>query len=77
MAVTVKFFAQLREEQGQSELQLEISNETTVAQVWALACPNRLLSSRILMAVNKEYASSETQIYDGDEVAFFPPVTGG
>ncbi len=31
----------------------------------------------VLMAVNQEMASAETPIKDGDEVAFFPPVTGG
>jgi len=31
----------------------------------------------ILAAVNQEMARPETPIKDGDEVAFFPPVTGG
>ena len=28
-------------------------------------------------AVNQEFATPSTPIHDGDEVAFFPPVTGG
>jgi molybdopterin synthase sulfur carrier subunit len=31
----------------------------------------------IRAAVNQEMASGETPVADGDEVAFFPPVTGG
>jgi molybdopterin synthase sulfur carrier subunit len=32
---------------------------------------------RVLVAINQELARPETSIADGDEVAFFPPVTGG
>ena len=34
-------------------------------------------SSRIRAAVNQQMASDETPIAEGDEIAFFPPVTGG
>ncbi len=33
--------------------------------------------NRVLSAVNQEMASGETAVKAGDEVAFFPPVTGG
>ena len=43
-------------------------------QVWA----QELAESRpIRAAVNQDMASSDTPLSDGDEVAFFPPVTGG
>jgi molybdopterin synthase sulfur carrier subunit len=32
---------------------------------------------RLRAAVNQEHASFDTAISDGDEIAFFPPVTGG
>jgi sulfur-carrier protein len=32
---------------------------------------------RVLLAINQQLARPETSIADGDEVAFFPPVTGG
>jgi molybdopterin synthase sulfur carrier subunit len=36
-----------------------------------------LSDSRLLVAINQEMASLEDGISEGDEVAFFPPVTGG
>ena len=36
-----------------------------------------LLQENVLMAVNQEIANRHTAVKDGDEVAFFPPVTGG
>jgi len=34
-------------------------------------------SRRVRAAVNQDMAASDTVVADGDEVAFFPPVTGG
>ena len=34
-------------------------------------------STHIRAAVNQHFATPETPIADGDEIAFFPPVTGG
>jgi molybdopterin synthase sulfur carrier subunit len=36
-----------------------------------------LRGGRVLMAVNQQVARADTPVHDGDEVAFFPPVTGG
>lgn len=49
----------------------------TVAEVWKQATGDEAMPSNILMAVNQEYAESGQTVTDGDEVAFFPPVTGG
>jgi molybdopterin synthase sulfur carrier subunit len=75
--IAVKFFASLREQLGKSEIQLDSAEPLTVAQVWALACDNTPLPSHILMAVNMEYTNENRLVQEGDEVAFFPPVTGG
>ncbi|MBS1222761.1 MAG: molybdopterin converting factor, partial [Proteobacteria bacterium] len=45
--------------------------------VWAALWPDTPWPPNTLTAVNMEYASPEQMVRDGDEVAFFPPVTGG
>jgi len=77
MKITVKFFASLREEIGQSQTQIHIETPATVIDVWQHACPNIPLQKNILIAINLEYVTIDAQVKDGDEVAFFPPVTGG
>lgn len=75
MSIQVKFFASLREQLGRSES--EISAASTVADVWQQATDGQPLPERILVAVNLDYATLDSAVNDGDEVAFFPPVTGG
>jgi molybdopterin synthase sulfur carrier subunit len=75
MSVSVKFFASLREQTGLDEVQL--NSATTVLEAWQQATGQPQLPANTLCAVNMEYASPERAVNDGDEVAFFPPVTGG
>ena len=75
--VTVKFFASLRERMGRGEDRLEAGDNTTVATVWARVSGDKPMPDNLLSAVNLEYVSSSHPVRDGDEVAFFPPVTGG
>jgi molybdopterin synthase sulfur carrier subunit len=77
MAVTVKYFASLRENHG-SERRLEAPDVgTTVADIWTRASDGQAMPGNVLMAVNLEYVGADHPVEDGDEVAFFPPVTGG
>ncbi|MDA3978763.1 molybdopterin synthase sulfur carrier subunit [Gallibacterium sp. AGMB14963] len=78
----VVFFAQTRELIGEAELSLpaEYTDVEALRQElskrgerWELA----LNSGRILAAVNQNLVPLNTPIKSGDEVAFFPPVTGG
>jgi len=75
--VTVKFFASLREHVGQAETEILVSDAQTVAAVWLLSTNDMALPENTLMAVNMEYVDADYPVRQGDEVAFFPPVTGG
>ncbi len=77
MSITVRYFASLRETLGRSHDVIEAKTALTVEQVWQQANPNQSIPSNILAAVNMDYVSLTDPVVAGDEVAFFPPVTGG
>ena len=77
MTITVKFFASLSEQLGKTEVLLDVDQELTLAEVWQRASDQAELPSKVLMAINMEYSKLEDLVQDNDEVAFFPPVTGG
>jgi len=76
MNITVKYFASLREQMGKAEELLTLNKSTPIAEVWK-SVSGESSSDNILMAINMEYVKSDAIVKEGDEVAFFPPVTGG
>ena len=77
MAIQVKYFASLRDRLGRAEDQLSPGQAATVAEVWRRLWPDVELPENTLTAINHNYAERDHPVRDGDEVAFFPPVTGG
>ena len=77
MRVTVKTFAHLRDRLGFAERAAEIPDEACVLDVWQAVTDGSEMPRNVLAAVNLDYAGPDTRVHDGDEVAFFPPVTGG
>lgn len=77
MSIKVRFFARLKEECGRAEAEVPYAPGLDFASVWHAASGGRPLPESVLVAVNMEYARGPVQLKDGDEVGFFPPVTGG
>ncbi len=84
-SVQVLYFAWLRERAGRSEETVELPDG--VATVGGLVAHLAGLDDAhaaafdhaglVRAAVNQEFAGPGDAVADGDEVAFFPPVTGG
>lgn len=77
VAIKVRYFASLKEQLGRDSDSLDFNTEISVAEVWVLAIPAQTMPDNTLAAVNMEYVTLAHQVHNGDEVAFFPPVTGG
>lgn len=76
MTIDVKFFASLRERVGRGDARVEAAGPLAVEDIWR-QCTEQAMPANVLMAVNLEYVQAGHPVHDGDEVAFFPPVTGG
>jgi molybdopterin converting factor subunit 1 len=79
--VRVKLFATLRERAGWAQKTWELPDAATVATLLDTlgeAEPNLEVAGRpIYAAVNQQYVGRDAALHDGDEVALFPPVSGG
>lgn len=83
--VTILYFAWLRERAGTSEERLALPPGVGTVEALVAWLSDRSPGHRaafenravIRCAVNQEFAPPSTPIRPGDEVAFFPPVTGG
>jgi len=76
MMIRIRYFAGLAEALGRRTAELDCPGPLDVAGVWDRAVggprPERLRCAR-----NQVHCDFAAPVQDGDEVAFFPPVTGG
>jgi molybdopterin synthase catalytic subunit/molybdopterin converting factor small subunit len=81
MQVIAKLFGAVREAAGAKELSLALSGGATARDVWALLLDQypaiAPFADRLAVSVNLEIRSLDTELHDGDEIAFLPPVSGG
>ncbi len=81
--IKILFFGALRERLQCANLSFELNSPCTVADVMAQLrqrsplFADALLDANLLYALNQQLCDVQTQVHSGDEVAFFPPVTGG
>lgn len=82
MNLQVRLFAILREGAGRDSIEVEVAPDATVADALdklALSPELGTMLARlpVRMAVNREYASPDTRLGPGDELALIPPISGG
>ena len=83
--VTILYFASLRESVGRSREQVALPGATATVSSLIEQLRNRderwteafAPGKRWRVAVNQQMADPATPLKPGDEIAFFPPVTGG
>jgi molybdopterin synthase catalytic subunit len=76
MLIRVRLFAGLRERAGTDEVELELPHGARVADALAelTAISN---GTKVVMAINREYADEDAPLHEDDELALIPPVSGG
>lgn len=79
--IRLLFFAVLRDIAGSDHQELVLAEGTCARDVWeSLRSTHVRLADYVqppMVAINETYASPETLLRDGDELAFIPPVAGG
>jgi molybdopterin converting factor subunit 1 len=80
--VNVLFFGAARDASGKPEVQLSLPPSATardaLSQILETFPDLRRFGNSLLLAVNQEYAADrDLEVHDGDELALFPPVSGG
>ncbi|HMR65392.1 MAG TPA: MoaD family protein [Anaerolineae bacterium] len=81
MKVKVKLFARLRELTGEAILERTLAEGATIADLVELLQEEfpklAQVAPRTIISLNQEFAGPQSRLTEGDEVAFFPPVSGG
>jgi molybdopterin synthase sulfur carrier subunit len=77
VTINIQYFARLRDDVGRaSDATAKPDTVQTAGDLW-----RHLHDSppppRLMVAINQRHARLDSPVADGDEVAFFPPVTGG
>jgi molybdopterin synthase catalytic subunit len=81
IVVKVLFFGAARDAAGHGEEDFVLKNASTAANAFDKVLERypelRRFGRSLLFAVNQEYAALDCEVHDGDELAVFPPVSGG
>ena len=81
MTVRVLFFGAARDAVGSQQIDFDLAPDSTAATArnqLIVAYPGlQDFGKSLLLAVNQEYAEPDSEVREGDELAVFPPVSGG
>ncbi len=83
--LSIHYFASTRESVGLSEESIELGGEiSTIADLVDFLCIRHSgfkqaneTANKLLVSVNQSVVDRSHKLHDGDEIAFFPPMTGG
>ena len=78
--IRLKCFSQVKYALGKNEITFELENGTSTDDLKKIVrkkAEGKLNDVTLSTALNKKYISKNTELEDGDEVAFIPPVQGG
>ncbi len=81
--ITVRFFAMLKGRVGRGEITLTIPENTSLGKLKEIlkgqfpSIAELIDKKNIMFSVNQEFATNNTIIKEGDEVALLPPFSGG
>ncbi len=81
MIVSVRLFARLKERVGATQIDIDVQEPATVSTLLRVIYSQYPVlqqhSSSLLVSINQEFADDSHPIAEGDEIALFPPVSGG
>jgi molybdopterin converting factor subunit 1 len=81
MSLRILFFASLSDIAGMRETRVDAAKFTDVSSVFEKFAKDfpalGKYRASVHFALNSEFAHPESTVHDGDEIAFFPPVSGG
>ena len=77
MIIVVKYFASISDAVGKTSEKIEFQQRISAGELWSDVSENIKYTGKVMIAVNHEYVDENYLLRDKDEVAFFPPVTGG
>lgn len=80
MEINIRYFGQFRDYTGKREETLQVADGVTVEAIREHIrdiYPKIAAKEEVLVAVNNNFGPLDQVIKAGDEVAFFPPVSGG
>tara|TARA_B100000902_G_C27010543_1_gene764560 strand:- start:322 stop:576 length:255 start_codon:yes stop_codon:yes gene_type:complete len=77
MIIVVKYFASISDVVGKTSEKIYIKQNKTAGDIWSDVSKNIKYTGAVKVAVNHEYVHMDYVLKNNDEVAFFPPVTGG
>ena len=78
--IRLKCFSQVKYALGRNEIIFELENGSSTDDLEKIVrkkTKGKLNDVTVSTAINKKYISKNTELKDGDEVAFIPPVQGG